>query len=172
MMFGITTALDLCRDQTLGQCVSHYTAGSALFGYAIITVVLVHTSGQLLRMKELGVSRELVDGVVMAVAGVMTVALGGYRPGAGHVALDGEKGIMADGEASFVHPHTHAHVESNSTEPRWGPMMGRHEHHAAAAETESAAPVGWMHIVVVSLLLYNRSLAVLLARSVVIIPCH
>ena len=68
MMFGITTALDLCRDQTLGQCVSHYTAGSAFIGYAIVMVVLVHTGDQILSLKGFGIGRDMLDGMVMAVA--------------------------------------------------------------------------------------------------------
>lgn len=68
MMFGITTALDLCRDQTLGQCVSHYTAGSAFLGYALLMMVLVQTGGAALGGRAWGVGREMMDGVFMAVA--------------------------------------------------------------------------------------------------------
>ena len=72
MMFGITTALDLCRDQTLGQCVSHYTAGSALIGYAVLMLVVLHTGGKVagtfVDKWGLAIGRDLLDAVVMAIA--------------------------------------------------------------------------------------------------------
>lgn len=73
MLFGVTAALDLCRGQTLGQCVSHYTAGSAFIGYAIILVVLLHTGDKW--MKSRGVGREMLDGVVMALSVSCGVAM-------------------------------------------------------------------------------------------------
>jgi hypothetical protein len=68
MLFGITTALDLCRGQTLGQCVSSYTAGSGLVAYAVVLVVLLHAGTAMEWMRAKGVGQDTLDGMVMAVA--------------------------------------------------------------------------------------------------------
>lgn len=63
MLFGIATALDLCRDGELGQCAAHYIMGSAFIGYAAILVIMLNLGGKWLDRK--GVSQEMLDSWVI-----------------------------------------------------------------------------------------------------------
>lgn len=63
MLFGIATALGLCRDGELGQCAAHYIMGSAFIGYAAILVIMLNLGGKWLDRK--GVSQEMLDSWVI-----------------------------------------------------------------------------------------------------------
>jgi hypothetical protein len=63
MLFGIATALGLCRDGELGQCAAHYIMGSAFIGYAAILVIMLNLGGKWLERR--GVSQEMLDSWVI-----------------------------------------------------------------------------------------------------------
>jgi hypothetical protein len=75
----------------------------------------------------------------------MTVALGSYQPGQIHTIDVGSMSNLTGDDGL----HSHADGRSIYVRGSLRYLMSRHEHHAAPAETEQAAPVGWAHIIVV-----------------------